>query len=41
MTNLALFDEGGTGAEDSFVEMLGSGKCVFESFDAVSQVRVV
>lgn len=41
MANLALFDEGGAGAEDGFMEMLGSGKCVFECFDAVLQVRIM
>lgn len=40
MANLTLFDERGTGAQDSLMEMLGSGKCVFECFDAMSQVRV-
>lgn len=33
MANLALFNQGGTRAEDSPVEMLGSRKCVFECFD--------
>ena len=41
MANLALFDEGGAGAEDSFMEMLGSGKCVFECFDAMPRVRII
>ena len=41
MTNLALFNKGGAGAEDSFMEILGSGKCVFECFDAASQVRIM
>ena len=41
MANLALFNQGGTRTEDSLVEMLGSGKCVFECFDAGSWVRIV
>ena len=41
MANLALFDKGGASAKNGLMEMLGSGKCVLECFDAVSQVRIV
>lgn len=41
MANLALLDQGGAGAKDGFMEMLGRGKCVFECFDAVSHVRTM
>ena len=40
MADLALFDQSMTRTEDSLVEMLSSWKCVFECFDAGSQVRV-
>lgn len=38
MTDLPLLDEGGTGAQDRAVEMLGSGECVFECFDTVTRI---
>ncbi len=41
MADLALFDKGDTGAEDSFMEMLGSGECMFECFDAVFHIRIM
>ena len=40
MADLALFDQGCTRTEDSLVEMLGGWECVFECFDAGSQVRI-
>ena len=36
MADLPLFDEGGAGAEDGAVEVLGCGEGVLEGFDTVS-----